>query len=189
MNKILKKILSHIEIQPIELEGNLIEQTNHFKFIQSKLTEISGEPTYKSNFAIKLIVAQLVREDNYCLVDFSRYKDDLKKLLASLTESEMSDLLSYYFGGTDQRKYKIIEKIEYLISNNEQINVNFIIDVLSNTIADELNYEILQVKQKLQKHISNKEWYAFYEINKDYSTEEYEYQIERINDILEGVLK
>ena len=189
MNKILKKIIQQIEIQPIELEGVLIEETNHYKFIQSKLTENAGEPTFKRNFAIKLIVAQLVREDNYCLVDFSRYKDNLKKLLADLTEAEMSDLLSHHFGGSDQRKYKIIENIEYLTSNNEQINVNFIIDVLANTIVDELNYEILRVKQRLQKQIPNKEWYAFYELNKEYSAEEYDYQVERINDILEGVLK
>jgi len=61
---------------------------------------------------------------------------------------------------------------------------------LANTIVDEINYEVLLVKLKLQKLIPNKDWYAFYDINKDdFSEEEYGYEIERIDDILEGVLK
>ena len=93
-------------------------------------------------------------------------------------------------GADDKRKFKIIENIEYLSSKNESIPVNFIVDVLANTIVDEINYEVLLIKLKLQKLIPNKDWFAFYDINKDkHNEEDYGCEIERINDILEGVLK
>jgi len=191
MNKILKKIIQEITIQPVELTDDILENTPHFKFIIEKLTENAGVPTFKRKIAVKLIVEQLYHDDDYGYVDFSRHKEELKKLLANLNEAELSDILSYYFGGADdKRKFKLIENIEYLSSKNESIPVNFIIDVLANTIVDEINYEVLLVKLKLQKLIPNKDWYEFYEINKDdYSEEEYDYEIERIDDILEGVLK
>lgn len=190
MNKILKRIIQDIKIHPIELTDDVLENTPHFKFVVEKLTEHAGVPTFKRMIAVKLIVEQLYHEDDYGYVDFSRHQDELKALLAKFNEAELSDILSYYFGGSDQRKFKIIENIEYLSSKNESIPVNFIIDVLANTIVDEINYEVLLVKLKLQKLIPNKDWYEFYEIKKEeYTEEDYGHQLERIDDILEGVLK
>lgn len=190
MNKTLKSILKKIEIQPYELTGDLLENTKQYKFIYNKIAENLGEPTFKRELAIRLIAEQLFREDNYGAVDFDRYKDKLKELLAEINETEISDLLSNYFEVSDPRRYQVIESVEYLTSNNERINVSFVINVLANSIVDEINYEILLVKLKLQNIISLEEWYAFYNINKDEcSKEDYKNNVERINDILTGLLK
>jgi len=190
MNKTLKSILKKIEIHSTELNNDILENTKQYNFIYKKIAKKEGEPTFKRALAMKLIAEEVLRGENYRSVDFSRYKNEIKELLAGLSEEEMSDLLSYHFGGSDKRKYEIIENIEYLISNNEKVNLNFIINVLANSIVDEVNYEVLLVKLKLQQLIPMEEWYNFYEINKEgYSSEDYQYQIEKINDILSGVLK
>lgn len=190
MNKTLKSILKEIEIEPYELKDDILVNTNQYKFIYNKIVENLGKPTFKRVLAIRLIAEQLFREDNYRTVDFNNRKDKLKEMLSEISETEMSDLLSYHFGGSDDRRYQIIESIEYLISNDEKINVSFIINVLANSIVDEINYEILLVKHKLQNIISSEEWYNFYGITKDASSEDqYTNEIERINDIVTGVLK
>ncbi|SNR33072.1 hypothetical protein [Lutibacter flavus] len=190
MNKILKSILKEIEIQPFELTDDKLENTNQYKFIYNKIVENLGEPTFKRVLAIRLITEQLFREDNYGSVDFNRHKEKLKKMLMDLSETEMSDLISHYYGVSDPRRFQMIESVEYLTSHNERINVSFIINVLANSIVDEINYEILLVKLKLQNIIYLKEWHSFYGVNKDdYTENEYNSNIERINDIITGVLK
>lgn len=190
MNKTLKSVLKEIEIEPYELKDDILVNTNQYKFIHNKIVENLGKPTFKKEFAIRLIAEQLFREDNYRTVDFNNRKDTLKEMLADLNQSEMSDLLSYHYGGSDDRRFQIIESIEYLISHDEKINVSFIINVLANSIVDEINYEILSVKHKLQTIISSEEWYNFYGLNKDALNEDqYKKEIERINDIVTGVLR
>ena len=111
-------------------------------------------------------------------------------MLMDLSETEMSDLISHYYGVSDPRRFQMIESVEYLTSHNERINVSFIINVLANSIVDEINYEILLVKIKVQNIISLQEWYTFYGVNKDeFNENEYNINIERINDIITGVLK
>lgn len=190
MNKILKSILKEIEIQPAELADDKLENTKQYKFIYNRIVENLGAPTFKRVLAIRLITEQLFREDNYGLVDFNRHKEKLKEMLMDLSETEMSDLISHYYGVSDPRRFQMIESVEYLTSHNERINVSFIINVLANSIVDEINYEILLVKLKLQNIISLQEWYSFYGVNKDeYTEDEYNTNIERINDIITGVLK
>ena len=190
MNKILKSLLKEIEIQPSELTDATLENTKHYKFIYNKIVENLGEPTFKRVLAIRLITEQLYREDNYGLVDFNRHKEKLKEMLMDISETEMSDLISHYYGVSDPRRFQMIESVEYLTSHNERINVSFIINVLANSIVDEINYEILLVKLKLQNIISLQEWHSFYGVTKDaYSEKEYTTNIERINDIITGVLK
>ena len=190
MNKTLKSILKEIEIQPYELTDDILENTDQYKFIYNKIVENLGEPTFKRVLAIRLIAEQLYREDNYGSVEFDRYKDKLKEMLADISETEISDLLSNYFDVSDPRRYQVIESVEYLTSNNERINVSFIINILANSIVDEINYEILLVKLKLQNIISLEEWYAFYDINiNECSKEDYKNRVDRINDILTGLLK
>jgi hypothetical protein len=190
MNKILKSILKEIKIQPTELTDDKLENTKQYKFIYNKIVENLGEPTFKRVLAIRLITEQLYREDNYGLVDFNRHKETLKEKLTDISETEMSELISHYYGVSDPRRFQMIESVEYLTSRNEKINVSFIINVLANSIVDEINYEILLVKLKLQNIISLQEWYSFYGLNKnDYSENDYTTNIERINDIITGVLK
>lgn len=190
MNKILKSILKEIEIQPAELTDDKLENTKQYKFIYNKIVENLGEPTFKRVLAIRLITEQLYREDNYGLVDFNRHKESLKDMLMDISETEMSDLISHYYGVSDPRRFQMIESVEYLTSHNERINVSFIINVLANSIVDEINYEILLVKLKLQNIISLQEWYTFYGINKnECSKEDYKNRVDRINDILTGLLK
>lgn len=189
MNKILKSILKKIEIQPAELTDTKLENTNQYKFIYNRIVENLGEPTFKRVLAIRLITEQLYREDNYGLVDFDRHKETLKEMLKDISETEMSDLISHYYGVSDPRRFQMIESVEYLTSRNEKINVSFIVNVLANSIVDEINYEILMVKLKLQNIISLQEWYSFYGVNKDkYVENEYDTNVERINDIIAGVL-
>ena len=190
MHKTLKSILKEIEIQPYELKDDILENTKQYKFIYSKIVENLGEPTFKRVLAIRLITEQLFREDNYGSVDFDRHKDKLKEMLGDIDEAEISNLLSHYFGVSDPRRFQMIESVEYLTSHNEKINVSFIINVLANSIVDEINYEILLVKLKLQNIISLQEWHSFYGVTKDaYTKDEYTTNIEHINDIITGVLK
>ena len=190
MHKTLKSILKEIEIQPYELKDDILENTKQYKFIYNKIVENLGEPTFKRVLAIRLITEQLFREDNYGSVDFDRHKDKLIEMLGDIDEAEISNLLSHYFGVSDPRRYQVIESVEYLTSKNEKINASFIINVLASSIVDEINYEILLVKLKLQNIISMDEWYEFYGINKNEDSEvEYNNNIERINDIITGVLK
>lgn len=189
MNKTLKNIFQEIDITPNDLTINQLENTNHFKFIHNKFAEREGKLTFKRIFVLKLIAVELVSYENFSAVDFNSYKDELKKHLFTLGEEAISDLLSSYFGGSLARKHQIIENIEYLTSNNEKINLGFLINILANTIVDEINYEILAVKTKLQAMVNEEEWYTLYCIDSgEYSKDKYKNEKDRINTILEAAL-
>ena len=154
---IIESILNELKFEPENFDAASIEETAVYKFIINNIHIKDNLTDYCKNIAAKSISCQLYRQEKYGYASIE--EDTIFDLLVDRDEAEYIQIFRFYYELIEDFEIQKTNNVQVITGTNFKLELKLFLEILSRTIASDLELVLQKVKMKLYNEVRQKDWY------------------------------